>query len=92
MARTEVYSWRLPAALKNALEQAARGQESSVARLLERIVRQWLGSSQGEKDEQDQERRRAAAVKFAGKIRGGDPGRSESVRRRVRERLSRRHR
>ena len=66
MSKSEVYSWRLQASLKAALERAARDQHASLAGLLERIVRQWLAGSQGADDERDQERRRDAAMKFAG--------------------------
>ena len=88
--RSEVYSWRLSPDLKSDLEDAARREGISLARLLERISRDWLKAraSAAENDEAEQERLRAVAMQFVGTIRGGDPDRSAMVSQRVRERLA----
>jgi hypothetical protein len=91
--KTEVYSWRLSPDLKDALEEAARRERVSVARLLERIAREWLkarAAAAGD-DDAEQERLRAVAMQFVGTLRGGDPDLSEKVSERMRERLSRAH-
>jgi hypothetical protein len=86
----EFYSWRLSRDLKDDLEDAARREGVSLARLLERISRDWLKAraSAAEDDEAEQERLRAVAMQFVGTIRGGDPDRSARVSQRVRERLA----
>jgi hypothetical protein len=86
----EVCSWRLSRDLKNDLEDAARREGVSLARLLERISRDWLKAraSAAEDDEAEPERLRAVAMQFVGTIRGGDPDRSARVSQRVRERLA----
>jgi hypothetical protein len=89
----EVYSWRLSRELKDDLEQAARREGVSLARLLERIARDWLKarSSAAEDDEAEQERLRAVAMQFAGTIQGGDPDRAAEAGKRVRELLARKY-
>jgi len=90
--KTEVYSWRVSRELKMALETAAHEEGISVARLLERIAREWLDERTAARrdDELEQERLRASAMRFVGILRSGDPGRSTMVRQRVRERLTKR--
>lgn len=90
MAKTAVYSWRLNPELKAKLEEEARRRETSVADLLEGISRDWLAQSQTTEDEEEA-RLRAAAMCFAGSIRGGDPHRAEQARDRIRQKLKRRH-
>ena len=84
--KTEVYSWRL-SDLKDDLEEAARRERVSVARLLERIAREWLKAraAAAEDDEAEQERLRAIAMRYVGTLRSGDPTFSEKVSERVRE-------
>jgi hypothetical protein len=91
--RSEVYSWRLSRDLKDALEDAARREGVSLARLLERISRDWLKARAvaAENDEAEQERLRAVAMQFAGTIRGGDPDRAAEAGKRVRELLARKY-
>jgi hypothetical protein len=91
--KSEVYSWRLSPDLKADLEQVARRERVSVARLLERIAREWLKTraAAAEDDEAEQERLRAIAMQFVGTIRGGDPDRSAEVSKRVRELLARKY-
>jgi hypothetical protein len=91
--KSEVYSWRLSPDLKDDLEEAARRERVSVARLLERIAREWLQAraSAAEDDEEEQERLKAIAMQYVGTIRGGDPDRSAEVSKRVREILARKY-
>jgi hypothetical protein len=91
--KSEVYSWRLAPELKADLEEAARRERVSVARLLERIAREWLKAraAAAQDDEAEQERLRAIALQFVGTLRSGDPDLSEKVSERVRERLLRAH-
>jgi hypothetical protein len=91
--RSEVYSWRLRPALKQALEEEARQRGSSVADLLEGISEQWLLEVRKHRSEQEaaeQERLHAAALPFVGSIEGIDPERSSRVRELVRAGLRRR--
>ena len=91
--RSEVYSWRLSRELKEDLEEAARREGISLARLLERIARDWLKAqaTAAEDDEAEQERIRARAMRFVGSIQGGDPDRAAKARERVREVLARKY-
>ena len=91
--KSEVYSWRLSPDLKEDLEEAARRERVSVARLLERIAREWLkarAAAAGD-DEAEQERLRAVAMQFVGTLRSGDPHLSEKVSERMREDLLKAH-
>ena len=85
MPNNEIYSWRLDTALKEALERAARADNTSVANLLRRIVTDWLTSNPAPaEDAQSQRRMRKQALSFAGTIRGGDPDRAGQASSRVR--------
>jgi len=89
MSKTEVYSWRISPELKARLEEAARAESTSVARLLEQIVTEWVGRTDSAADDEEQQRRlHAEAAKHIGKIRGGDPLRAQEASQRVRERLN----
>jgi len=92
MRKTEVYSWRVTAAVKSRLEETARRERRTVAALLDEIVTGHLdvrGRDAGQEDRQRQLHARAA--RFAGCLAGTDPGRSGSVRERVRAHLRRGH-
>ena len=91
--KTEVYSWRVSRDLKMALEAAALDEGISVAKLLERIAREWLDQRAAARveDELEQERLRASAMRFVGILRSGDPDLAEKASERVRERLMRLH-
>ncbi len=92
MKKTEVYSWRIRPDLKNALEEAARAERMSLARLLDQIATQWLEQKSGSGGEEAiQQRLHRAAVKTFGSIHGGDPHRAEQARQRIRARLKKRH-
>ena len=94
MNKTEAYSWRLSPDMKHALEEAARQNHKTVAKLLNDIVEQWLRETHASnQDAEDAEQRRlhAAAATALGSIQGGDPNRSERVRAELRARLARKH-
>lgn len=89
--KSEIYTWRLSAALKAALEEAARDRKRSVADLLDEIVATYLSApAAGTTDRENQQRLHARAARFAGALRGDDATRSQTVRARVRARLTRR--
>lgn len=90
--KTEVYSWRLSPAMKYALEEAARQEQESIGKLLERIVADWLAQRQvaGSGDDAEQRRLHDAAVQTFGMIQGGNPDRSATVRQAVRAKLTQR--
>jgi hypothetical protein len=92
MRKSEVYSWRVAADLKAALEDAAREERTSVGELLSRMVRQWLDdrTAGASESEAGQRRIRAFAERFVGSLAGGNPRRAESARRELRERLAKR--
>ena len=91
MNKTEVYSWRLNAELKDALEEAARLKETSMAHLLDQIVSDWLGNSLYDGGEEEEQRRlHQSATEVLGTIRGGNPTRSAQVKQEVRARLKKR--
>ena len=100
MQKTDTAGWLCSGSLKEELEEAARSRNTSVADLLEQIVREWLersgakkASERGEEESEEefQQRVRAAAAPFIGSIRGGDPYRSENVRAAVRANLARKY-
>jgi hypothetical protein len=90
--KSEVYSWRVSPELKAKLEEAARDEHTSLARLLEKIVREWLGRARPEGDDGEEQRRlHEEAAPFIGKIRGQDPRRAREASQRVREKLKKGH-
>jgi hypothetical protein len=91
MRKSEVYSWRVSPALKASLEDAARRERSSVARLLEKIVEDHLRENRAASDDDEQERIRARVRRFGGAIAGSDPTRASRVSELVRARLLRKH-
>jgi hypothetical protein len=90
--KTQVYSWRLSAATKDALEGEARRTGESLASLLDRIASEWLVARRAAlaPEAQEQARMRAAAQPAIGAIAGGDPRRAERVRETLRRKLARR--
>ena len=92
--KTSVYSWRVDPELKSRLSDAARSERTSVSKLLDRIVGQWLsGDGSSEDEEPTQARLHGAASRAIGSIRGGNPSRAEEAAHRVKERVrSQRHR
>jgi len=92
MKKDEVYSWRLSAELKAALEREARREGVSIAALLERMAVEWLGTGRQQAGGDEQARLHAAAARTFGTLAGGDPSRSREARSRIRRRLAARHR
>lgn len=90
--KSDVYSWRLSSDLKSEIEHAARRTDLPVSTVLESAVRDWLRKTAATSvdDAAEQSRLHAAAEKCYGRLTGGDPRRSETVRSAVRERLTRR--
>jgi hypothetical protein len=91
-AKTEVYTWRVSAATKAALEEAARTTNRSVAQLLDEIVTEHLNAAgSADKSESENQRRlHARAARFLGTLSGGFARRSERTRQLVKARLKRR--
>jgi len=90
--KSEVYSWRVSADTKAALEQAAHQEGTSVAALLDRMLADWLAARPGSvEDEAEQARLRRAAARTFGTIAGGSPQRAETVRIAMQRRLGRRY-
>ena len=91
--KTEVYSWRVSADRKSALESEARREGTSLAGLLEQITANWLEQRRvgrnGDEAEQAALRKRVMAT--VGTIRGGDPTRSQRASELVKEIIRRKH-
>jgi predicted nucleic acid-binding protein len=85
MAGTTVYRWHLDPDLKRRLEDVARAEKITVARLLNGIAREWLAKREAE-DKAEQRRLHAEAAKWIGSIDSGDRHGSERFRERVRMR------
>ena len=93
MLKTEVYSWRVSPEMKSALEEAARQDHQKLSTLLERIVKDWLKeyrAGRGDDDREEQKLLHKGAARALGKIRGGDPHRSERARHALRARIAKR--
>ena len=88
--RTEVYSWRLSAGLKAALEQEARRRGLSLSALLDEAARSLLIAGEDASNAEQQRRLQEAALACCGAFAGGDARRSEKARQTVRERVRRR--
>ncbi len=92
MRKTEVYSWRLTTVTKNAIENEARKERTTVAALLNRITKEWIDSRSDEaSDEAEQQRLHSRVRKTLGTISGGHRKRAERARVAVRNRLIRRY-
>ena len=90
--KTDVYSWRLDPELKRSLEHLARSRGSSVAGLLEEIVRSWLERDGGTRDDTELQRRlHAEARKSCGTLQGGDPNLAAEASERLKRKLRERH-
>ena len=78
--------------LKSALEQVARAEKTSVAQLLDSIVRDWLqeSSSLNGEDEQQQHLHSAAQECF-GTLSSEDPNLATLAKERVRQKIRERH-
>ena len=92
--KSEVYSWRVSADVKSALEAEAKRENISLAKLLDKMARRWIKEREAERldDEAEQARLHAIAAKFAGAISmGGGPYSNEVVRKRIRENLTKKY-
>ncbi len=91
MHKTEVYSWRVDADLKSALEQVARTEKTSLAQLLEHIVRNWLQESSSLNGDDEQYRLHSAAQQCFGTLSSGGPDLATQAKERVRRKIRERH-
>ena len=91
--KTEVYSWRVSAEKKMALEAEARRSGKTFAALLDQIAEDWLLARNSVESEAhaEQARLQAAVAKTFGSISGSDPLRAENARLIVREKLKKAH-
>jgi hypothetical protein len=89
MKRSEVYSWRVAADVKAALESEARREGRSIGGVLEQIAREWLATRrEGRNGEEEQARLHRAAARTFGAISSGRRDGSVTVRAAVRRRLA----
>lgn len=93
MGKTQVYSWRISAETKSALESQARREGASIAALLDRITREWLKAQRASSASEGAEQTRLHAVAAAtfGTIAGGQQRRAETARGAIRAKLARRY-
>ncbi|HEY4054515.1 MAG TPA: hypothetical protein VGL74_12265 [Terriglobales bacterium] len=91
--KTEVYSWRVSAEKKLALESEAMREGISFAQVLDDISSEWLERKRLAlaEDELEQKKLRARVLKLAGSLSGGDPDRASNASRRVKEILAKRN-
>ena len=91
--KTEVYSWRLSADRKAALEEEARRERTSLSALLDRVTADWLAQRRNGHPDDDAEQAeiRKRVMATVGTIRGGDPTRSERTSELVREIIHKKH-
>ena len=90
MAKDEVYSWRVEAETKQALEDEARRSGVSLAALLASIARDWLEArrQRAGDDDAEQNRLREALLDTVGVVAGGDAERSARASGRLKKRLA----
>lgn len=91
--KTEVYSWRLSADRKAALEEEARREGTTISALLERVTADWLAHRRNghSTDAAEQAALRKRVMKTVGTIRSGDPTLASRAREVIRERILRKH-
>jgi hypothetical protein len=91
--KDEVYSWRISARHKAALETEAGRDGWSLSQLLESITTEWLESRAAMRtDEQrQQELLHMQAAPSVGSIAGGDAERAERAMNSIRQRLRKQH-
>jgi len=90
--KTEVYSWRVSPDVKTGLAREARRRKISMSAALDAAARAWLENNATDNDAEEQQRRlQKAASKWLGALASGNPQRSETASRAVRDRLLRRH-
>jgi hypothetical protein len=91
--KSEVYSWRVSADRKAALEEEARREGTTVSALLDRVTGDWLAHRRNghSNDEAEQAALHKRVMKTVGTIRSGDPTMAERAGELVREIISRKH-
>ncbi len=90
--KTEVYSWRVSADLKTALEREARRRKASVSALLDLAARDLLRKSDlNTAGEEEQLRLHKAAAKCFGTLASGNPYRSENASQDLKQILRKKH-
>ena len=91
--KTEVYSWRISADRKAALEEEARREGTSLSALLDRVTAEWLTERRKGHSDDDAEQAaiRKRAMAAIGSIRSGDPTRSARTSELVGEIIVRKH-
>ena len=91
--KTEVYSWRLSAERKAALEEEARREGVSLSSLLDSVTADWLAERRNghTNDEAEQAAIRKRVMATVGSIRSGDLTRSQRTSELVREIIRRKH-
>ena len=89
--KTDVYSWRMTAAKKIALENRARQDGTSLAQLLDRITQEWMEARNNESDPAEQIRLHAAVRKTLGMVSGKNPKRAEQAKSEISKRLAKLH-
>jgi type II secretory pathway component PulL len=90
--KTEVYSWRVSADLKSALEREARRRKASLSALLDLAARDWLSKGYAEtQGDEEQLRLQKAAAQCFGAFAGRDAHRSENVGQELRQRLRKKY-
>ena len=91
--KDEVYSWRISARHKAALETEAGRDGRSLSQLLESITTEWLESRRTMRADElrQQEELHAGAAQCVGSIAGGDQERAERAMSSIRQRLRKRY-
>jgi hypothetical protein len=91
--KTEVYSWRVSADRKAALEEEARREGTTVSSLLDRVTAEWLAQRRNghSHDDAEQAALRKRVMKTVGTIRSGDPTLAQRAGELVREIIVREH-
>jgi hypothetical protein len=91
--KTEVYSWRVSADLKTALQAQARSEGKSFAELLQEFASDGMRARRNGNpdDEAEQAALRKRVMATVGTIRGGDPHGSERVSEKVGEIIYQKH-
>ncbi|HEY6765831.1 MAG TPA: hypothetical protein VI386_13755 [Candidatus Sulfotelmatobacter sp.] len=91
--KTEVYSWRVSADRKAALEEEARREGTTVSALLDRVTGDWLAHRRNghSHDDAEQAALRKRVMKTVGTIRSGDPALASRAREVIREEILRKH-
>jgi len=91
--KTEVYSWRVSADRKAALEEEARREGTTVSGLLDRVTGDWLAQRRNghSHDDDAQAALRKRVMKTVGTIRSGDPTLASRARGVIQEQVLRKH-